>query len=125
MIGRLRFDTWQEQREIFSAALTFCADTDSVSIPPSRLLQWHVKDLGHSAKSADAMLQLYIQTFLTQGSRSGLTMLSRHNLGTYKENELTRNSSGNTRPLLSQLAEPLRTDYGLKGGSGARVLIST
>ena len=38
---------------------------------------------------------------------SGLT---RHTVGTYQENELTRNSSGNTRSQSSQLAELLWTD---------------
>ena len=32
----------------------------------------------------------------------------------FRENELTRNSLGNTRPQSSQLAEPLWTDPGLK-----------
>ena len=39
-------------------------------------------------------------------------------------NELTR-VSGNTRPQLSQLAEPLWTDLGLKSGIRVRKLIST
>ena len=40
-------------------------------------------------------------------------------------NKLTRNSSGNTRPQSSQLAEPLRTDPGVKSGISVRDLIST
>ena len=39
--------------------------------------------------------------------------------------ELTRNSSGNTRPQLSQLAEPLWTDPSGKNGISVRDLIST
>ena len=39
--------------------------------------------------------------------------------------ELSRDSSGNTRPQLSQLAEPLWTDPGLKSGISVRELIST
>ena len=50
-------------------------------------------------------------------------MLFRCSVGTYQRNELTKNSSGNTRPQLSQLAEPLWTDLGLKSGTGARELI--
>ena len=38
-------------------------------------------------------------------------------------NELTRNSSENTRPQSSQLAEPLWTDPGLKSGSDVHGLI--
>ena len=50
------------------------------------LLHWHVKDPGHSAKSAGGMLHLNTHTPLTQGSWSGLTMpLSRHCVGTYLE----------------------------------------
>ena len=45
--------------------------------------------------------------------------------GNLSENELTRNSSGNTRLQASQLAEPLWTDPGLKSGIELRVLIST
>ena len=40
-------------------------------------------------------------------------------------NELTRNTSGNTRSQLSQLAEPLWTDPGQKSGMNVRELIST
>ena len=52
-------------------------------------------------------------------------MLSRHSVGTYQGEELTRHLSGNTWPLSSQLAETLWTDPGLKSGIGMRVLIST
>ena len=47
-------------------------------------------------------------------------MLSRHCVGTYQENKLTHNLSGNTQPQLSQLTEPLWTDPGLKSGIGVR-----
>ena len=52
-------------------------------------------------------------------------MLSRQNVETYQENELTRYSSGNTRPQSSQLAEPLWTDPGVKSGISVRELIAT
>ena len=45
--------------------------------------------------------------------------------GNLSGNELTRNSSGNTRSQSSQLAEPLWTDPGLKGEISVRELIST
>ena len=45
--------------------------------------------------------------------------------GNLSGNELTRNLSGNIRPRLSQLAEPLWTDPGLKSGISVRELIST
>ena len=52
-------------------------------------------------------------------------MLSRHSVGTYQGNKLTRNESKNARPLSSQIAEPLWTDPGLKSETSVRVLIST
>ena len=48
--------------------------------------QWHVKDPGHSARSAGGRLHLNTHTPLTYQSRNGLTMLlSRHSVGTYQE----------------------------------------
>ena len=50
------------------------------------LLQWHVKDPGHCAKSAGARLHINTHTPLTQRSLSGLTMpLSRQSVGIYLE----------------------------------------
>ena len=45
--------------------------------------------------------------------------------GNLSENELARNSSGNTLAQSSQLAEPLWTDPGLESGISVRQLIST
>ena len=90
------------------------------------LPQWHVKDPGHSAKSAGGRLHLCTHAPLTQQSRIGLAMLlSRDNVGTYTENELTSNLSGNIRPRSSQLAEPHWTGPGIKSGISVRELIST
>ena len=50
------------------------------------LSQWHVKDPGHSAKSAVGGLHLNTHAPLTHRSRSGLTMpLSGQSVGTYQE----------------------------------------
>ena len=90
------------------------------------LPQCHVKDPSHSAESAGGRLHLNTHTPLIQRSRSGLTMpLSRHSVGTYPYNELTRNLSGNIRPQSSQLAELQLTDPGLKSGFSVREVIST
>ena len=89
------------------------------------LPQLHTKDLGHSVKSADGRSHVNTHNPLSQGSRSGLTILFEHSVRTYQGNELTRNSSGNTRPQSSQLAGPLWTDPCLKSGISVRVLIST
>ena len=50
------------------------------------LLQWHIKDTGHSAKSTGGRLHLSTHTPLTRQSRSGLTMLLfRQSVGIYQE----------------------------------------
>ena len=89
----------------------------------SMLLQWQVKDPCHSAKSAGSRLHLTTYTPLTQRSWNGSTMLSWQSVGTYQGNELTWNSTVNTLPQSSQLAEPLWTDPGIKSGIGVRKLI--
>ena len=90
------------------------------------LLQWHLKDPSHSAKSAGGSLHLNTHTAMTQQSRSGLTMpLFRHSVGTYQGNERTCNLSGNIQPQLSQLTEPLWSDPCIKSGISVRELIST
>ena len=112
--------------EFSSPESTLYTDSYSVSIPPPVLLQWHVKDPSHSAKSTDGRLHQNMHTPLTQQSRSGLTMpLSRHSVGILSGNELTHNSSGNTWSQSSQLAGPLWTDPGLKSGISVRELSST
>ena len=99
-------------REFSSPEWTLCAYSYSYSTPV--LLQRHVKDPGHSAKSAGGRLHLNRHTSLFQWSQSGLTMpLSRHSMGTYLETS-SHNLSGNIQPQLSQLAEPLWTDPGVK-----------
>ena len=88
--------------------------------------QWHVKDRGHSVKNAGGRLHLNTHTPLTHRSRSGLTMpLCRQSVGKLSGNDLTRNSSGNTRTQSSQPAEPLWTNSGVKSGISVRKLIST
>ena len=95
MIERLRVRTPTEAAEEFSTPeLTFCADFYSVhsvrSVPP-HVPQWHVKDPGHSAKSACGRLQLNTHTPWFQRSRNGLTILSTHSVGTCEENAITTN----------------------------------
>ena len=60
-----------------------------------------------------------------QRSRSGLTLLFRHGVGTYRGNEPARNSSENARPQSSQFAELLWIDPVLHGEIDAGELIST
>ena len=68
------------------------------------LPRWLVKDPGHSDKKCTwHVTPKRKYTPSTQLSQSGLTMLSRHSVGTYQGKEPTRNSSRNTRPQLSGL----------------------
>ena len=54
--------------------------------PPPVLLQLHVKDPGHSAKSGGGRLHLNTHTPFTHRSRIGMTMpLSRQSVGIYQE----------------------------------------
>ena len=78
--------------EFSSPKLTFCDDYFLGVHSNPVLLQWHIKDLGHSAKSAGGRLYVNMHTSLNQPSRSGLTMLSRYSAGTYQDYELTRMS---------------------------------
>ena len=73
-------------RRIFSSRVNFvCWLFFGVRSTPV-LLQWRVKDLGHSAKSAVGRLHLDTHTPLTQRSRSGLTMpLCRHSVEPIKK----------------------------------------
>ena len=84
--------------------------------PPLVLPQWHVKDPGYSAKSAGGTLHLNMRTPLTQVSWLCCPGILWEFIA--EENEFTRDSLGNTRPLSCQLAEPLWTDPGLKSGIG-------
>ena len=73
------------RRFFFSRVNFVCWLSFGVSSTPL-LLQWHVKDPSHSAKSAGGRLHLNMHTPLTQRSWSGLTMLlSRHSAGIYQE----------------------------------------
>ena len=111
--------------EFSSPELTLCADSYLCPFHPV-LPQWHVKDLGHSAKSAGSRLHpnAHAQP-LTQQCRSGLTTpLSRHSLGTYPKTSSHANLSWNIRSQSFQLAEPLWTDPDIKSGISVCELIS-
>ena len=90
------------------------------------LPQWHVKDPGHSAKSAGGRLHLK-HAYTLDRTKSELAdyAVIQAECGSLSGNELTRNSSGNTQPQSSQLAEPLWTDSGPKSEISVHELIST
>ena len=124
MIERLRVQVRAEAAGEFSSPeLTFCADSYLASIPPC--VTSVACKRPRSFCQVAGYTQLNMHTLLTQQSQSGLTMLSKHGVGTYQGNELTRNSSGNTQPQSSQLAVPLWTDPNLKSGISGCALIST
>ena len=80
---------------MFFSGVTLCANSYLVSVSPHVLPQWHVKDPGHSAKSAGGRLHLNKHTPLTQRSRIGLTMpLSSHSVGTYLDTSSHANCQG-------------------------------
>ena len=82
------------------------------------LPQWHGKDPGYSAKSADGTLHAYtLDPTMSEWADYAAIQAWRGNLS---GNELTRNLSGNI-----QLAEPLWSDPGIKSGISVRELIST
>ena len=99
---------WNDGRIFFSRVNVlcwlFCLFTTIV------LPKHHVKDPGHLARSANDRLQPNRYKRLIPRTRSGLTTLSRHSVGTHYGNDLTRSSSGNGRPQSSKLAEPLWID---------------
>ena len=88
--------------------------------------QWHVKDPGHSAKSAGGRLRLkHAYTLDPSKSECVDYAVVQAECGNLSGNELTLNSSGNTQSQSSQLAEPLWTNPGLESGISLRELIST
>ena len=78
------------------------------------LLQGHVKDHGHSAKSAGGRLHVSTHTPLTQQRLGRLTLLFTYIAGSYQGNEFTFNLTGNARSQSSKLVEPLWTNPGVK-----------
>ena len=92
----------------------------------SVLLQWHVKDPGHSAKTASG--KLHLNTHIHPWPKKVRVGWLCRCPGIVRElikNELKRNSSGNTQPESPQLTEPLWTDPGVKSGIRVHELIST
>ena len=72
-------------RRIFFSRVSFVCSY-LVSVPTPVFPKWHIKDPGHTAKSAGGRLHLNTHTPLTQQNQSGLMMLlSRHSVGTYPE----------------------------------------
>ena len=76
------------------------------------LPQQHIKDPGYSDKYAQVTLTHACTLHPTKSEWAGYTTVQAY-CGKLSGKELTRNSSANTRPESSQLAESLWTDPGL------------
>ena len=116
---------WSGGRIFFSRVNFVCRLLFGVRSTPVPVTAVALKRPRSFRQSAGGRLHLNTHTSLTQRSRNGLTVLSRHNVGSYQGNELTRHSSENTRPQSSQHAEPLWTDLVLKSKIDVRELIFT
>ena len=89
------------------------------------LQQWHVKDPGHSAKCRWQVIPEHAYSLDPSKSEWANYAAVQAECANLSGNELTLNSSGNTRVQSCQLAEPLWTYRGLKSGISVRELIST
>ena len=90
------------------------------------LPQWHVKDPGHSAKSAGVQVtSKHAYTLDPMKSEWADYAAVQKYYGNLSGNELTGNLSRSSWPQLSHLAESLWTEPGLSSGISMRELIST
>ena len=90
------------------------------------LPQWHVKDPGHSVKSAGGRFT-HKHAYILDPTKSEWADYAavQAYCGNLSGNELTHNSSGNIRPQSSQLAETLWTNPGLRSEISVHDIIST
>ena len=125
MIERLRVRV--SEGEFSSPALTFCADSYSVSVPPRVTAGAHKRPRSFCRKCRWLHRNTHVIFDLnpTKSEWIDYSIMSRHSTRTYQGNELTRNSSGNAQPQSSQFAEPLKSDPGLNSGISVRELMST
>ena len=103
-----------------------CAHSYSASVPPPRLTEVARKrPRSFCLKCRWQVTPKHAYTFdLTKSEWADYAAVQAQREDLFG-NELTGNSSGNTRSQSSQVAEPLRTDPGLKSGISVRELIST
>ena len=107
------FESRQERQENFLLTLIRCSLC-------TKLLQWHLQDPCHFAKSEGGRLQPNTRTPLPQRRWCGLTMLSRHSVGTYHRGKRTHT---HTQPLSPQLAEECGLILAKKKGIGGPELL--
>ena len=106
--------------EISSPELTLCADSYSVSAPPSaRKRPWSFCQ--KCRWQVTPKTRILDPTKLEWAEYAAVQAYC----GTLSGNKRTRNSSGNSQPRSSQFAKPLWTDPGLKSRTSVRELLST
>ena len=111
--------------EFPSSESTLCADSYSVSVPLRVTAMARKRPQPFCQKCRWQVTPRHAYTFDPTKSEWADYAAVQEQCGNLPGNELTRNSSGNTRPQLSQLAEPLWTDPGPRNGIRVRELIST
>ena len=120
------FESWQERRENFLLQsqlcvliLIRCPFTPRVTVVARKTPQSFCQTCRWQVTPEHAYT--FDQTKSVWADYAAVQALC----GNLSENELTRNSSRNTRSQSSQLVEPLWTDPGLNSGISMRELIST
>ena len=108
-----------------SSESTLCADSHSLSILPPVTTVAHKRPQSFCQKCWWQVTPKHAYTLDPSKLDWADYAAVQAECGDLSGNELTRNSSGNTRSQSSQLAEPLWTDPGLKSGISVRKLIST
>ena len=125
MIERLRVRIPAGAAEGFSSPeSTLCADSYSVSVPLRVFAMARKRPRSFCQKCRWQVTPEHAYTLDPSKSEWADHAAVQAEFGNLSGNELTRNSSGNTRLQTSHLAEPLWTDPGLKSGISLRQLIS-
>ena len=103
-------------REFSPPELTLCADSYSVSVPPPCYRSGTKRPRSFCQKCRWQVTPKHAYTLDPTKSEWAEYAAVQAYCGNLSGNELTRNSSGNTRTQCSQLAEPLWTDPCVKSG---------
>ena len=126
MIERLRVRIPAGVVEEFSSPeSTLCADSYSVSVPTRVTAVARKRPRPFCQKCSWQVTPKHAYTPNPTKSEWTDYAAVQAQCGNLSGNELTHNTSGNTRSQSPQLAEPLWTDLGLKSGISVRELIST
>ena len=121
-----KFESWQERQENFLLQCQLCVLT-LIRCPfhPHVTTVAHKRPRSFCQKCRWRVTPKHTYTLDPSKPEWADYAVVHAECGNLSGNELTRNSSGNTRLQSSQLAKSLWTDPGLKGGISLRELIST